>query len=581
MFKKTLLALSIASVTSVASAGILTVNVDEVNTTAIAAINGTAGDVDACTTAATTLSVSTTGATPTTGVQTFTTPAISALDGVYQSGSSVFMDSATACTITVADTLIGATTAKYSLEGATANGVTLNVDQVSGVGGIAEENTLIFTVTGGTVNATASQAAQLVSLGPDGAIGGADDHGTFTLNGVVGNTIIFSVDTGYGIGSTGVGPQFEILNLSGVVVVPDTGVTELEISSVNQNTAAIVVDTTPSSLVTNIANQYEATILAGLDGIIDVAQERLALVPKATASDDTSFVLVGGQDAANTDTLVIKNTLKTSLGNLDADVSTIAITGDFTWMADLDANGNDDGVYDSAELLGALTYSPFNLITTGALALDATEDDVLTAASLSVDMKTLTLTVTHGADNVVDEYASLLITVPGASTGTTAIKAQDFTLDIEVAETGETVKMDAAKVALNAGEWKLNGSVVTIPYMPFGENTKVIMRHTSTSAQIGDITVRYMLEDMDASDGNDWISVGVVESAVANGVLNITSQVMDAILADANVTQGKVAIEITTNVPSEDVTVYAAYNVKNSADDRGFVGTFGEHGSAK
>ena len=136
---------------------------------------------------------------------------------------------------------------------------------------------------------------------------------------------------------------------------------------------------------------------------------------------------------------------------------------------------------------------------------------------------------------------------------------------------------------LDSGEWTLNGSVLTVPYMPFGDNTQVILRHTNTGDQNGNISIRYMVEAArDGSRAADlaWVAIpGVLTTPTEGGVLNIADEVMDAIKAHAGITKGKVAIEITTEAPEGDITVYAAYKVTTDSD-RGFVGTFGEHGSA-
>jgi len=597
MFKKSLLALSVAAFAGAASAGTLSVKVEESNTAAYAtAVTGTftAGATNECSALVATYGVKTANITYAAGF-TKTTVAVNDGDsddtvsvtaftdvpnGIYDAGVAVNTLNYTgdkACTLTVRadESLIGANVAKYSLEGATANGVTIEAAQVAGIGGIAEENTIIFTITGGTINGIDSQNATLVTgtrNSTTGVITVVDAQNTFTLNGVVGNTILFSADTGYG-NAGGVGSPFEILWLSGVEVTPDAGVTELLISSVVQNTAAIVVDTTKSTVVTNIDNQYTSTVVAGLDGIIDVASERYDLI-KHTDTDSSKVLLGGTNDANNVDSLVVKNKLNTSQGNLSADTITYTISGDFAWMADLDAAGDEDGKIESAEIMTAVTLAGFDALTAGALTTAV--DDAITKAAVNSDLNELTLTI-DGTDGVADLYHHIKIVTPGtANDAAEVLVAQDFVADIVIAESKEAVTMKSA-TALDAGEWTLNGSVVTIPYMPFGPNTKVIMRHTNTGVQDGAITVRYMIED----GGTDWVSVGEVVASSTRGVMDIRDAVMEAIMADAGVTKGKVAIEITTNVPSKDVTVYAAYNVKNSADDRGFVGTFGEHGSAK
>ena len=133
----------------------------------------------------------------------------------------------------------------------------------------------------------------------------------------------------------------------------------------------------------------------------------------------------------------------------------------------------------------------------------------------------------------------------------------------------------------DAGEWVLNGSVLTVPYMPFGDNTQIILRHTNTGDQDGNITIRYMIEAQTgrAADAA-WVSIPTaLATPSTGGVLNIAGEVLAAIKAHAGVTKGKVAIEITTEAPEGDITVYAAYKVVTE-QDRGFVGTFGEHGSS-
>lgn len=119
------------------------------------------------------------------------------------------------------------------------------------------------------------------------------------------------------------------------------------------------------------------------------------------------------------------------------------------------------------------------------------------------------------------------------------------------------------------GSWTLNGSVVEVPYMPFGDNTAVIMRLTNSSSKTGDISVRYMAEGSVTA----WKSVGKV-GEIGPGVTDISSLVMDAIKADlgAEVTSGKVAIELTTNVPGGNVDVTALFKVI-SEQDRGVMKT--------
>jgi hypothetical protein len=559
MFKKTLLAVSILGGASfAANAGTLTASIEET-----AAIE-TAQTGNECTVIATNLGV-------TADLATFKND-----DGGAVPDTVTFADNGTAtvgdfgtntvvftaddeCTVTLAkDTLINASSVANSLEGAQADGLTITAVAIAGVGGYTNEDTVRLTVTGGVVDELASAGATMV--GQNGS--------SFTLIGVLGNEILFTVDTGSQVG-------FEIVDLDLIKVTPNAGVTEISIEAETQNTANVIYDRSPSAKVSELKAQYSSALVAGYDGVIDVSKERLSLALNANDAYNTSGqkLTVPVDEVMDQDTAVLKVAVETSQGNLVAASADLVIKGDFAWMADLDVSPSADDLPTSTELLAGLTYAVFT-----DAALQTAGNDAPSLAAVSADYQELTITLNPNGDDL-DAYHLVGFKVPGEATGTTSLNVTDFEAGLVVKDAADntaTVLASDTKI----GEWTLNGSVVTIPYMPFGPNTKVILRHTSTSNQVGDITVRYILEDLDPSNGDNWVSVGTVVTDVANGVLDIRDAVMDAIEADTGLDKGKVAIEITTNVPAEDVTVYAAYNVKNSADDRGFVGTFGELGSA-
>jgi hypothetical protein len=575
MFKKTLLALAVAGVTSTAYAGSITKSVTEETgagtTTKGAAVAAIVAAADSCATAATAAGVTLDldGNVHDDGAVNDTITIVDTATGVLSSTTSVVMTGTDTCDVTIADEQKTASAVKTSLEGATENGVNVTAALIAGVGGFQEESTITITVTGGQIDEAASVSATLAS----NANGGT---GVYVIEGIANNSILFRTTTA----SAGQ----EIAELSGLVVTPDSGSTEVSISAVTQNTAAIVIDEAPETQVVQIAKQYTGTVTSKFDGIIDVQEERISL---AVDADDNFNELVTDQtnvQAIDEDTLVVKTTLNTGDGNLDATVQEFTITGDFSWMVDLDAD--EDGDVESAEILTAISYA-----STSALDVDADDealedadgDDSITAAALSEDMKTLTLTgvvgggVNDGTD--VDTYHAITFTPPGvAGDGVTAFNTQDFTVDY-VVKTAATdgVEMDTMETALDAGEWTLNGSVVTIPYMPYGDNTQVILRHLNTGVQTGGITVRYMLQadKKNPVASTDWVSVGEVATS-SKGILDISSVVTAAIKDSVANTSGaaKVAIEITTNVPDEDVTVYASYKVI-SESDRGTIGTFG------
>jgi hypothetical protein len=553
MFKKSLLALSVAGTAAfTANAGILTASITE--TAALSALV-TAETTCADAAAVLGLTVSNTG-TNTFEDNTGTADTINVVDGgsagVYDTAANTAVWTADdVCTITVnSDLLVAASSVSNSLEGAQANGVTISANLIAGVGGYTDEDTVRIQVAGGIIDEDASAGATLT--------GGTTS--AFTLLGVVGNEVLFTVDNG-------AQDAREIVALAGLVVTPNDGVEELSLEAQTQNTANVVYDTSDSELVTVLEAQYTGAVDSAWDGIIDVATERLVFEANA---DDSS----GAAEAVTDDSVVFEVTENTTQGNLDPDSVTIAVSGDFSWMAQLDTSDDGEDIT-SAELATGLTYLSDDTDNTFASA----GNDAVDTIALNDDMDTLTITL-DTTDGDVDPFHKVTFNVPAAATGEESLNVQSFTVSIvandSAAASGAGYDATIAAAGTAAGEWTLNGSVVTVPYMPFGPNTKVIMRHTNTGVQEGDVTVRYMLEGV----SDNWESVGAVATS-SRGVMDIRDAVIDAIMADAGVEQGKVAIEITTNVPSEDVTVYAGYNVKNSADDRGFVGTFGEHGSAK
>jgi hypothetical protein len=564
MFKKSLLALSVAGVTAFsANAGILTASITET-----AALKTASDAAATCSAAATILGVTVTN----TGTNTFTDTAAadtvgaatnSGTAGVYDTAANTVVWTANdVCAVTIgSDELVAASNITNSLEGAQANGVTVAANLIAGVGGYTAEDTIRISVAGGLVDEDASASATLTSLN--------GTPSTFTLLGVVGNDILFTVDTGQQTSR-------EVLALAGLVVTPNANVTELSLTAETQNTANVIYDQSPSEKVTELEAQYSSSLEVAFDGIIDVATSRLTISDEGTAdalNKKFGAAPASADEALNEDTIIVKTTLETTQGNLVPDSATITINGNFAWMAQLDAD--DDGL-ESTELAGAISYQAH---TDATLAADG--DDVVATNGISInsDLDELTVTLdTTGGGATLDAYHEFALVVPGA-TGTESLAEQMFTGGIVITDdsaasgAGYSATVVAADTAL--GEWELNGSVVTIPYMPFDDNTAVIMRHTNTGVQSGDITVRYMLE----GTSTNW-SDSIVVGSSSRGVQNIRDAVINAIKTDAGVDAGKVAIEITTNVPAEDVTVYAGFRVKDE-NDRGFVGTFGQHGSAK
>ena len=301
-----------------------------------------------------------------------------------------------------------------------------------------------------------------------------------------------------------------------------------------------------SATLFTTASQFSSVVTTGFDATIDVNQQRL-----------------GFDDPGTTDAVVITPTNDSGAVEFDATPTGVTYTIYGDWSI-LDSDTDTDGVQTQAN---AVTVAGGGTVT----SVDA-EKIVIDHAGVAAQ------TITVDVDSDI---------AGGSGDSFNPLAEQNFTVDVDFAFTDHGTDANPGNVAgavagttntqtgAAAGSWTLNGANVTIPYMPFGPNTKVIMRATNTGTQTGALTVQYMLEGVSTG----WESISVPVTDLAPGVTDIRDLVMDAIIADAGVESGKVAIDITVNAPGEDITVFAAYNVKNSADDRGFVGAFGHLGS--
>ena len=405
---------------------------------------------------------------------------------------------------------------------------------------------LTLTVSNAEIDSTATPVLTYADAS------GGDASGTMTL-GLLSSTATtatfrvteLTANTGDGVTTA------DTLTLTGLVIDgPTTAAladgTDVDLTFTAAATGSnLALDTggTPTDTIFTMADQFSASVTTVLNEVVDVDKDRQEFV--------------GG----TTDTLVM-TPVEAAVDTADAayDGATYVVTGSFAF-----ADTDQDGAVSVAELNTAVDC----VATNGDTCADGTH-------ALSAGLDELTLTVLDGGGNVVG-VPTVTFNVAGQADGNPVVEAGTFSVVSTVNYTPATGAADTkAFASASAGEWTLNGSKVTIPYMPFGANTNVIMRATNTGVQTGAVTVRYMLEGVDTT----WNSVSGSVTSLAPGVTNMTALVMDAIQADAGVTTGKVAIEITTNVPATDVTVYAAYKVTTDSD-RGFVGTFGHLGTNK
>jgi S-layer protein Slr4 len=307
------------------------------------------------------------------------------------------------------------------------------------------------------------------------------------------------------------------------------------VSSVNGTDYEAVTAT-----VADTAAQIGVTIASGdvFAGVVDVNATRKLFVANAPTTTTTDELTVTGADAGGVLPATVNSTVYT-------------LNGDFSFT-DTDGDGTPN-------------Y--------GVTVSNATNE------AIAADMQSITWTSTAGlAAHVV------VITASNAGTPTT-IPVQSFTVDTVAsydANTPNAGGVDSTKAISNAaGSWTLNGSSFTVPYMPYGANTKPILSITNTGSLSGEILISYMTETSTA-----WVEYDTNGLTSATGITNLKDTI-DGIIAeivagDATATSGKLSLQVTVNAPDSAVSAFAAFKVQNAnGESRVAIGTYGDLGTTK
>lgn len=567
MFKRTLLALAVSGVAVSANAAVIktgsTAATQAATQTSItASAKGAAGEAlgtdkafggagnDNCTALATALNT------------TLFNPAAVAVAGAGVAGdtatfkaatntsvSYVEMTAANACTAYVAPTL-NATSAKDGVEYSKLQAIEIKPIIVAGIGGYRAEDTITVNISGAKIDLTKTTAPTLTvaadGVQKSGAISGAGDTVTFDVLDISANQVRFTVKSSDAATVTVRGNA--MLNLANVFL-DSSGLasdTTVAVSSSAKNTSGTDFDPASAATVTTLVTQYSAEVTKKLDAKIDVGTDRQQF-----------------ENGSKTDTLTLKVEKKTDNKELVPATTSYTIKGDFSWMSDDSIDLNKDGKFTTAELQKAVSYAGADTIK--SLALNTAKNE-LTAVTTTVG-------------GTVDAAPAWTFTVPGFDDGkleNPMLSVQTFTAAVSVTSDTSIGGKAGAMPALassDAGAWTLNGSVVVVPYVPFGPNTQPILRHTNAGTRTGDVTVRYMVE----GEHNAWqalTAAGIKDSKP--GVTNMLALVTDALKAegyDASAKGFKVALEVVTNVPSNDVFVYAGAKIEVDGQDRIHLGT--------
>ncbi|GGA98925.1 hypothetical protein [Agarivorans gilvus] len=268
-----------------------------------------------------------------------------------------------------------------------------------------------------------------------------------------------------------------------------------------------------------VTQQFATMVNTKFDGIIDVEADRKLFVTPANALANDDTIEVELTDAAQADISAsltgVTYTINGNFGFLDTDADTDGIQlGANTVVVDA---GNVDSVEADKIVVSHTLAAPI------ILTLDVQEDVIIPAQKFSVD---------------------------------TAVVYDDAGTDGAGANVSEHTDTNAIA---DAGEWKLNGASIDVIYVPYGEAVEQFLWVTNKGSQDGVITVT-------AFDQNS-VQYGpyTIGTSKANSLVRIADEVKDALEADG-LTGERVQLNVTVNVPSDDVQVYAAYKVTADSD---------------
>ncbi|WP_134053939.1 hypothetical protein [Rheinheimera aquimaris] len=317
-----------------------------------------------------------------------------------------------------------------------------------------------------------------------------------------------------------------LIRLSGVVFTGASVAAAKDVSVVYsaQTSTGVAIDTatTNTGKLIAVKDQYSLTVGTKADAVIDVS------------SDRKLFSTVGGADA-RIDVLAFTTASAAYTGAVTADKVTYTVAGDFGWV-DQDANGT----VTTTELQTAID----GLTVAGDKLAIATDRQSITFEKATVGAVSINLTASAAAP----------------ATSKVVLNPTDYTVSAKIDyPTSKSSSYTAA-----GGSWTLNGSQVRVPYMVYGAGRfGIIANVTNHGSKDGNITL-----DVFAEDGTVIASNYPAGTSKAGSVTSVAPALVA--LLGSPTTATKFSFQITTNVPANDVLVYAAYT-DNTTSERAIV----------
>jgi len=135
-----------------------------------------------------------------------------------------------------------------------------------------------------------------------------------------------------------------------------------------------------------------------------------------------------------------------------------------------------------------------------------------------------------------------------------ALAARTFNAKATYSYTADGKNLDIVLLNGAVGAWKLNGSMVSIPYMPYGDTISQIIYLNNTGTVSGEISVDYITDK--GVKGN----FSITEMAKAKEVVAVAGAIKKG-LEDDGFKTGKAKIDIVVNTPTGSISAFTGYNV--------------------
>lgn len=307
-----------------------------------------------------------------------------------------------------------------------------------------------------------------------------------------------------------------------------------------------------SRTVVKTADQFAASVVKTLAGVVDVEKARYHF-----AADDTS----GASALAGNESQLVVSLGNATAGVLsgqalvkDVTIRVVGAGGGFTW---LDDTSSGFGTCSASDATAGNAQA--------ALSLSGVGGGV--AAVTSLDCNTLSYVLSAASGQFTGGLVTIALGRADANTATTGAydrtipAPQSYTTSIDFSYYQSSVSAATSVTELastSAGSFTLNGSTIYVPFLPYNSSTTRTVYLSNRSDQAGGVTFEAIADGTSAAcASSNFPSV----TAKANGVTLLTSAIDAGIAACYGASfDGKVSLTIVASIPGGKSDVFSGYN---------------------